>query len=61
MNVAVYRMERLYSVIGVILFIVAFGLMIWYLVEYDINRGQLIAATVSNSVLHQFKFKLKKN
>jgi cytosine/uracil/thiamine/allantoin permease len=50
MNVAVYRMERLYSVIGVILFIVAFGLMIWYLVEYDINRGQLIAATVSNSV-----------
>jgi hypothetical protein len=44
-------MERLYSVIGFILFIVAFGLMIWNLVEYDINRGQLIAATVSNALI----------
>ena len=39
-------MERLYSVIGVILFIVAFGLMVWFLIEFDVNRGQLIAATV---------------
>jgi hypothetical protein len=29
LNVAVYRLERLYSLIGFILFMVAFGLMIW--------------------------------
>jgi hypothetical protein len=29
LNVAVYRLERLYALIGVILFIVAFGLMVW--------------------------------
>ncbi|KAL7069942.1 hypothetical protein ACQ4LE_010980 [Meloidogyne hapla] len=46
LNATIYRMERLYSVIGVILFIIAFGIMIWYLIEYDVGRNQLIGATV---------------
>ncbi|KAL3088754.1 hypothetical protein niasHT_016572 [Heterodera trifolii] len=46
LSIAAYRMERLYSVIGTILFIVAFICMVWYLIDYEINRGQLIAATV---------------
>uniref|UniRef100_A0A915MA98 Uncharacterized protein n=1 Tax=Meloidogyne javanica TaxID=6303 RepID=A0A915MA98_MELJA len=46
LNATIYRMERLYSVIGVILFIIAFGIMIWYLIEYEIGRNQLIGATV---------------
>nr|CAD2183059.1 unnamed protein product [Meloidogyne enterolobii] len=46
LNATIYRMERLYSVIGVILFIIAFGIMIWYLIEYEVGRNQLIGATV---------------
>ncbi|CAK5091260.1 unnamed protein product [Meloidogyne enterolobii] len=51
LNATIYRMERLYSVIGVILFIIAFGIMIWYLIEYEIGRNQLIGATVGKIFL----------
>jgi len=45
-NLAAYRMERLYSVICTVLFLVASVLIIWYIVEYNVQRGVLIASAV---------------
>uniref|UniRef100_A0A183CKE5 MARVEL domain-containing protein n=1 Tax=Globodera pallida TaxID=36090 RepID=A0A183CKE5_GLOPA len=46
LTVTVYRIERLYSVIGTILFIIAFVCMVWFVIEYAYHREQLIVATV---------------
>ncbi|CAK5095219.1 unnamed protein product [Meloidogyne enterolobii] len=59
LNATIYRMERLYSVIGVILFIIAFGIMIWYLIEYEIGRNQLIGATVRKYFYKKICLKIK--
>ncbi|CAK5091258.1 unnamed protein product [Meloidogyne enterolobii] len=42
LNAIINRMERLCSVIGVILFIIAFGIITWYLIEYEIGRNYVI-------------------
>lgn len=49
-NLAVWKMERLYSVICTILFLVATVLIIWYIVEYNVQRGVLIASAVFMAV-----------
>uniref|UniRef100_A0A914MU32 Uncharacterized protein n=1 Tax=Meloidogyne incognita TaxID=6306 RepID=A0A914MU32_MELIC len=46
LNAIINRLERLCSIIGVILFINAFGIMIWYLIEYEVGRNYVIGATV---------------
>uniref|UniRef100_A0A915LIR1 Chitin synthase export chaperone n=1 Tax=Meloidogyne javanica TaxID=6303 RepID=A0A915LIR1_MELJA len=45
LNAIINRLERLCSIIGVILFIIAFGIMIWYLIEYEVGRNYVIGAT----------------
>ncbi|CAK5095204.1 unnamed protein product [Meloidogyne enterolobii] len=35
-------MERLFSVIGVILFIIAFGIITWHLIKYEVGRNYVI-------------------
>jgi hypothetical protein len=45
-NLAMWKLERLYSVICTILFLVASVLIIWYIIEYNIQRGVLIASAV---------------
>uniref|UniRef100_A0A914HT78 Chitin synthase export chaperone n=1 Tax=Globodera rostochiensis TaxID=31243 RepID=A0A914HT78_GLORO len=42
----VYRMERIYSLFGTILFFSAFVCMVLYVIDYAYHREQLIAATV---------------
>nr|CAD2183068.1 unnamed protein product [Meloidogyne enterolobii] len=42
LNAIINRMERLCSVIGVILFIIAFGIITWYLIEYEVGRNYVI-------------------
>nr|CAD2195975.1 unnamed protein product [Meloidogyne enterolobii] len=47
LNVANYKMERIYSIVGMVLFIIAFAIMFWYLIEYEFNHSQQhIAATI---------------
>ncbi|KAH7727969.1 Protein M60.4 b [Aphelenchoides avenae] len=46
LNVAVWKLERLYSVICTILFLIAGGLLIWFILEHDNQRGWLVASTV---------------
>jgi len=45
-NLAVWKLERLYSVIATVLFLVATVLIIWYIIEYNSSRGTLIASAV---------------
>ncbi|CAK5072632.1 unnamed protein product [Meloidogyne enterolobii] len=35
-------MERICSVIGVILFIIAFGIITWHLIKYEVGRNYVI-------------------
>ncbi|KAI6174632.1 hypothetical protein M3Y97_01012300 [Aphelenchoides bicaudatus] len=51
LDLAVYKLERLYAVVGTILFLVAVVLLIWWLVEYGIETERLIGATVLIGVL----------
>uniref|UniRef100_A0A915D6M2 MARVEL domain-containing protein n=1 Tax=Ditylenchus dipsaci TaxID=166011 RepID=A0A915D6M2_9BILA len=46
LNLAVWKLERVYSVIATVLFLVASVLIIWYIVEYESSRGTLIATAV---------------
>jgi len=46
LNLAVWKLERLYSVVATVLFLVATVLIIWFIIEYNLSRGALIAAAV---------------
>jgi hypothetical protein len=46
LNLAVWKLERVYSVIATVLFLVASVLIIWYIVEHEVSRGTLIATAV---------------
>ncbi|KAF7624770.1 hypothetical protein Mgra_00009959 [Meloidogyne graminicola] len=46
LSVENYKMERIYSVVGTVLFIIAFAIMIWVLIQYDFHYGQYIASTI---------------
>jgi len=51
LNVGVYRLERMYSVISCVLFLAATILMVWFIIENNDQRGWLIGATVGIVVL----------
>ncbi|KAI1716493.1 hypothetical protein Ddc_05491 [Ditylenchus destructor] len=46
LNLAVWKLERIYSVIATVLFLVASILIIWFIIEHEINRGTLIASAI---------------
>ena len=46
LNLAVWKLERIYSVIATILFLVATVLIVWYIIEWNVSRGTLIASAV---------------
>jgi len=46
LNVSVWSLERIYSVICVILFFVAGGLLIWFIIVHEQTSYWLIATTV---------------
>ncbi|GMT31410.1 hypothetical protein PFISCL1PPCAC_22707 [Pristionchus fissidentatus] len=46
LNIASLKLERTYSVIACVLFLIASALMIWFLIEVNSNRGWLVGATV---------------
>jgi len=45
LNIATRGLERLYSIVACILFLVAAAFMIWFLIESNNNRGWLIGST----------------
>jgi hypothetical protein len=45
-NLSVWRMERFYSVIATVLFLVATVLIVWYIIDHNVQRGVLIASAV---------------
>ncbi|KAI6226283.1 hypothetical protein M3Y99_01312000 [Aphelenchoides fujianensis] len=46
LNLSVYKLERLYSVVMTILFLVATILLVWWHVEFNDQRGRMVGATV---------------
>ncbi|KAH7713003.1 Protein M60.4 b [Aphelenchoides avenae] len=46
LNTAVWKMEHIYSVICAILFAIACGLTIWYIIDHNYNAGWLVASAV---------------
>ncbi|KAI6223985.1 hypothetical protein M3Y95_00834700 [Aphelenchoides besseyi] len=51
LDLATWRLERVISIIGLILFAVACGLMVWYVIEYNDHRQWMIVATVLIGVI----------
>ena len=46
LNIGAIQLEKTYSIIVCVLFLIASALMVWWLVQYNFNSNQLIAATV---------------
>lgn len=46
LNILAWRLERLYSVVSAVLFLVASVLIIWWLIEYGSNNTSLIIAAI---------------
>ncbi|KAI6170157.1 hypothetical protein M3Y98_01210300 [Aphelenchoides besseyi] len=46
LDLAAFKLERLYSVFCTVLFLIATIVMVWWLVEYNDQRGRMIGATV---------------
>jgi hypothetical protein len=51
LDLAVYKLERFYSLVGTILTFVAVGLIIWWIVEYSLETERLIGSAVAMGVL----------
>jgi len=51
LNVHIYRLERLYSVIACVLFLIATALLVWFIIDHNDQRGWLIGAAVGIFVL----------
>ncbi|KAI6239761.1 hypothetical protein M3Y99_00542500 [Aphelenchoides fujianensis] len=45
-NLSVFKLERLYSVVMTTLFLVATILLVWWHLEFNDQRGRMIGATV---------------
>ncbi|VDK73326.1 unnamed protein product [Litomosoides sigmodontis] len=46
LNIAAWKMERVYSVVCMVLFLVASILIIWFIVEVNTSRTSLIITTI---------------
>ncbi|KHJ90779.1 hypothetical protein OESDEN_09367 [Oesophagostomum dentatum] len=47
LNISAWGLERIYSVVCTVLFLIAAALIIWFIIEYNTSRGTLIASAVS--------------
>ncbi|CAD5210672.1 unnamed protein product [Bursaphelenchus okinawaensis] len=45
-NLAAFKLERLYSTVCTVLFLIAGGLLIWFIIDHNNQRGWLVASTV---------------
>jgi len=46
LNISIYQAERLYAIVGTVLFLIASILIIWYIIVADDQRGPMIGAAV---------------
>jgi len=46
LDLGMWKLERLYSIISAILFLVAVGIMAWYVIESNDNRGWRIPTLI---------------
>ncbi|CAJ0610364.1 unnamed protein product [Cylicocyclus nassatus] len=46
LNIGAWGLERIYSIVCTVLFLIASALIIWFIIEYNTSRSTLIAAAV---------------
>lgn len=44
LNIGAWGLERIYSIVCTVLFLIAAALVIWFIIEYNTSRSTLIAS-----------------